>query len=244
MIKDALQHLEDRFREANRPQTVEIDDRRYFRAKDGSLAVVKRPEEHRPDVLNFSTLTALVAFMEGEAKGFNDLALLVREHSKVLVLGPLDPKNFNIRFIYAMAEGPDCGFPFGRYLDLESFIIGIQAQFIRTERVDAILGLLASVVDENVKENADDGFSQSIRIRTGITLKAEVKVENPISLAPYRTFREVQQPESNFIIRFRKSGDGLCVGLFEADGGAWKNEAAARVRQFLVDKLPGQVIYA
>jgi hypothetical protein len=244
MIKDALQHLEDRFREASRPQTVEIEGRRYYRTKDGTLAVVKRSEECRPDVLGFHTLTALVAFMEGEAKGFKSPALLVRDHSEVLVVGPLDPTNFNNRFVYAKAEAADCGFTFGRYLDLESFIIGVQAQFVRTERVEAILGLLASVVDENVKENADDGFSQSIRIRTGITLKAEVKVENPIPLAPYRTFREVQQPESNFIIRFKKSDSGLFVALFEADGGAWKNEAAARVRQFLAEKLPGQVIYA
>lgn len=41
----------------------------------------------------------------------------------------------------------------------------------------------------------------------------------------------VDQPESNFTLRV--NGEA-CVALFEADGGAWKNEAVENIKQYLV----------
>lgn len=66
-----------------------------------------------------------------------------------------------------------------------------------------------------------------------------VVVPNPVTLAPYRTFVEVKQPESKFVFRMRKSEEGPQAALFEADGGAWKIEAMQRVKEFLEDKLVG-----
>ena len=41
------------------------------------------------------------------------------------------------------------------------------------------------------KTNKDDGFTQTLEIKTGITTKEKVEVKNHVLLQPYRTFREV-----------------------------------------------------
>lgn len=57
---------------------------------------------------------------------------------------------------------------------------------------------------------------------------------NPIALRPYRTFNEVEQPESEFIFRLH---EGMTVGLFEGDGGQWRNEAIWNIAEFLKGRL-------
>ena len=53
-------------------------------------------------------------------------------------------------------------------------------------------------------------------------------------LRPYRTFLEVEQPESEFLLRLDEDGN---VGLFEADGGMWELEAKRRVAAYFEAKL-------
>lgn len=55
---------------------------------------------------------------------------------------------------------------------------------------------------------------------------------------PYRTFTEVAQPMSNFIFRVKDNDRyGVTCALFEADGGAWKNEAKANIKAHLEKEL-------
>jgi len=63
---------------------------------------------------------------------------------------------------------------------------------------------------------------------------SDVLVPNPVVLAPFRTFPEVIQPESKFIFRMQS---GPQAALFEADGGAWRNEAMGRIKTYLEEQL-------
>ncbi len=48
----------------------------------------------------------------------------------------------------------------------------------------------------------------------------------------------MDQPESAFVFRMRDDGrDGVQCAIFEADGGAWKNEAMENIRAYLQDEL-------
>jgi hypothetical protein len=60
-------------------------------------------------------------------------------------------------------------------------------------------------------------------------------------LSPYRTFRELNQPESAFIFRMRGGGEGKApqCALFEADGGKWKLDAVQAIKLWLADFCPG-----
>ena len=63
---------------------------------------------------------------------------------------------------------------------------------------------------------------------------ADVVVPNPVTLAPYRTFLEVEQPASKFIFRIKEGGQ---LALFEADGGAWQHEAILNIKNYLIEQL-------
>jgi hypothetical protein len=68
------------------------------------------------------------------------------------------------------------------------------------------------------------------------------EVKNPVMLQPYRTFREVGQPQSEFLVRLQ-SGEKLpTVAVFEADGGSWQVEAIQKIVRFLRDGLQNEVL--
>lgn len=77
-----------------------------------------------------------------------------------------------------------------------------------------------------------------ITVKTGIASKGEAIVPNPVHLRPYRTFLEVDQPESDFVFRMKQDKyDGIQCAVFEADGGAWKMEATHSIKEYLKTEL-------
>ncbi len=131
-------------------------------------------------------------------------------------------------------------FPFGRWLGVEDFIIAMQAHFVPGSNVDALVKLVGNIVDENSVTTADDGVSQKVTARSGISLVKQIEVPNPISLAPYRTFNEIPQPESTFVFRVRRGAAGVEAALFTADGNAWVNDAVLGIRDYLTAELPAE----
>ena len=61
-------------------------------------------------------------------------------------------------------------------------------------------------------------------------------VPNPVTLCPYRTFLEVEQPESQFVFRIKDEG-GVQFKLVEAEGGMWKNEAMHLIKNYFLSEL-------
>jgi len=78
-----------------------------------------------------------------------------------------------------------------------------------------------------------------VQARAGVALVSDVAVPNPILLCAYRTFRDVVQPSSLFVLRVQSGRTGGLpeVGLFEADGGAWRITTTERVREWLAQAL-------
>lgn len=63
-------------------------------------------------------------------------------------------------------------------------------------------------------------------------------IPSPVTLKPYRTFTEVEQPESQFVFRMKEDKyDGVQCALFEADGGAWKLGAMEYIKEYLEREL-------
>ncbi|MBA9087066.1 hypothetical protein FHR92_003546 [Fontibacillus solani] len=125
-------------------------------------------------------------------------------------------------------------FRYGNYYDAESFNIKLQSVFVANEDRTKLLKVVGNIKEEAVRQVGDDGVSQSIVAKTGVATVEDVKVPNPVLLAPYRTFVEVEQPESSFIFRMK---DGPSAALFEADGRAWRNDAIANVSNYLAEEL-------
>ena len=63
-------------------------------------------------------------------------------------------------------------------------------------------------------------------------------IEPRVALRPYRTFLEVEQPESEFLLWLDDNGN---VGLFEADGGMWRQTAKASILAYFEARLSDEI---
>lgn len=139
---------------------------------------------------------------------------------------------------FMTAEWAGNKFPFGQFMDAEKFNILLQTCFMETDDLKVIQQVVGNLRDEAVQNYGDDGISQSVTIRTGIATVGQVRVPSPAKLRPYRTFLEVEQPASLFILRMREGGQ---CALFEADGGLWRETARKNIRNYFEYELEKMV---
>lgn len=123
--------------------------------------------------------------------------------------------------------------------EAEDLILHLQTHFVETEQRNALLKICSNLTSEKIITSRDDGFSQEITTRKNVSLKEKVKVENPILLEPFRTFREIEQPGSPFIFRLHDRGEGRLpsVSLSMADADTWKLQAMLNIKVFLDHRL-------
>lgn len=201
-----------------------------------------RKAEATPRPLEVSELEALLDYVTSQidAKYVAERGLLLHVESPTKVVawthlfGP-----HNQRVALAIAETDLEPIHFGAFLDPETFIIELQSRAVPTEDLAKVLALCGSLTTEAVRTIEDDGVSQTAKVRAGVVMQAERKVPNPVRLRAYRTFMDLPQPEVPYILRLRGGGDGKppACALFEADGGAWKAEATARIAVRLKEGL-------
>jgi hypothetical protein len=115
-------------------------------------------------------------------------------------------------------------------MEVERFNIMLQACFLQNSDRDKILQVVGTIKEEAVKTTGDDGITQVVTAKAGIARYDDVVVPNPVLLYPCRTFVEVKQPSSNFVFRMK---NGPLAAIFEADAGAWRNEAIKNIKEYL-----------
>lgn len=131
-------------------------------------------------------------------------------------------------------------FRFGSYIAHEEFLVRLASLFERTDDQEGLLSYTAAIDMTEKAEIRDDGITQETLVRKGVSgAIREIRAPKPfVHLRPYRTFRELEQPESVFLFRMRAAGKEVSCALFEADGGRWKLEALSRVAEWLRERLP------
>lgn len=200
---------------------------------EGSFREVKAEITRAEDQLRLNTLTGLVGYVKANLERQDATFFLqVHDEKTVSLKGVLDTDGGRETLVVANAITPQ--FDYGYYLDTEELLIAFQSKFTQTEDRDILLKVIGNVKEENVRQTGDTGIAQAVTIKTGVASADDVIVPNPVKLAPYRTFLEVDQPESNFIFRMK---DGPRGAIFEADGGAWRNQAIVNVRDYLAREL-------
>lgn len=186
--------------------------------------------------LKVSTLTGLVDYIKTNIDNLESKLLIqVKSYREVRLYSPLNADRDRELFIQAEAMLPD-NVEYGRFLDTERFNIMLQSAFVDNEDKKVLLKYTGLIQDEAVKTTGDDGVSQQVTVKTGVASVGQAVVPNPVILAPYRTFPEVEQPESKFIFRMQ---EGPRAALFEADGGAWRNKAIIEIKEYLQEALKG-----
>lgn len=193
-------------------------------------------KEAEPEALKVHTLGGILDFSSlcGHMSGF---VAHVEDYLNVHLKSSHLQGSEKQRDCYVTASAYPIRHQFGEYMPLESFVTYIQSCFVPDETTAAILKVVGNVVQGAEAEYADDGVTQRVTARAGVTRREIVDLPNPVTLRPYRTFPDIEQPESLFVLRMKagKEGEQPLCALFEADGGAWKNKAVETIKQYFRD---------
>jgi hypothetical protein len=234
--KDALQYVA----ELGEKRHQQVNGIAYYRKDDGSIEQLLSPIQVASP-LEVHSLSGLAAYMASEldepkSPGAGAAVVVDGPECVRLLSSLMGP--FRQREVLAVAK-PYLSQPFayGRFVDIETFITALQAQFVQDEQTATILRVVGNITQEAVQVVADDGVSQQVAVRAGITRASNAVVPNPVTLRPFRTFAELPQPESKFVLRLRRNEDELpSATLFETGDTQWKGVATALIKTHL-DKL-------
>lgn len=188
--------------------------------------------------LTFGTLDGLVAYLAAnrDQLALSDHVLHVRSPTTVALLGPLRAPTRD-RETVAQAVATDCVLDWlGKYWRQAEAVLGLLTRFQDTSARAQLLERIGNIRGETVQTSKDDGVSQIVEQRAGVTLAQTVVLAPIVTLRPYRTFREVDQVEASFCLRVQggtKPDEGPSVALFEGDGGAWRLAALSLVGEYL-----------
>lgn len=236
MTTDTINRLHELSLEAGKGKVIEVDGRHYAIDGDGDVRLIK-PQNLADNIVEVTTLMGVVDLVKSlEERKSQNLYVQVKSPTKVAVFGHLDDYGRRELLVIAKAMTPDINY--SRFLDQEQMNISLQSQFEETKDRELLLKVIGNLKEEAVRNASDDGVSQAVTIKSGVATVSDVKVPNPVGLAPYRTFNEVTQPTSNFVFRMR---EGMQSAIFEADGGAWELEAMSNVKDFLTKNLEDEI---
>ncbi len=129
-------------------------------------------------------------------------------------------------------------FPFGKYLSHEEFMVAAQCLLCESHDRETLLKYIGNLTTAQISNSVDNGISQTVIVETGVR-KSAVELPNPVTLAPHRTFAEITQPTSPFVLRVRQSREGQMpeIALYEADGGLWKLNAIDSIKKYIANKI-------
>lgn len=199
--------------------------------------------------ISTTTLEGIVDYIDSEIDNPPDekMILQIENFDMVAVLSGLKTASrVRDRFIEASYIKPQYlkNYQFGFYYPIDAMKVWLLSGFVDNDDKEAMLRFLGSIKDSKVNEVGDDGISQAVQTKVGITVE-NVMLPSELNLAPFRTFPEVTQPESKFKLRMKSGAGGTALptaALFEADGGKWEVTAVESiVKYFKEADLPKNV---
>lgn len=196
------------------------------------IELIRPPRVER---IGISTLSSLVKYIQANKDELDLKKVLIVIHNECEVMLQSNLNEANDRSVYITVNAGCTGYSkTNKFIDSEEFNIWLQSSFIENNDRNAILKVVGNLKDEAVKQLNDDGISQKVTIKTGVASVGEAIVPNPVTLIPYSTFPEIEQPERLFTFRMRAGG--YCA-LFESDASIWKNKAMNSIAEYLKKEL-------
>lgn len=234
---DMTRDFIDKLQEMDKPNIVTIQgsDLQFC---DKNLNIVRK--ETTTQAIRTETLTSIVDYIKSGAdsktlKDSGRFIIYVNDYNGVDLLKELNSDKNRDCLISASFDAES--FSFGEFMPVEQFVIDLQAAFVQDENTARLLQFVSSIKSDSSVQQNDDGVGQSVEVRRGISLAQKVTTPNPVMLHPYRTFPEVEQPESRFVFRIKHTDNGAYAALIPADGDRWKHTAIASIADYFKDNL-------
>ena len=240
--REAIEKIEELVKKG---LTVSVGDQEYSAC---NLSPVMY--EPKADSIEVATLTGFVDFVDRNVDELDltgSYVAVVKDCAHVALQSSLSAdKRERECLLVAAIDGEMTGFPFGHFMPQEEFIIKLHSLFERKEGddFDYVSTVVSKIQQTNSAKTEDDGITQHVTVKKGVSgaLVGKETIKPIVTLSPYRTFREIKQPESRFLLRINCDSAVPEVALFEADGGQWRNEARIGIAEYLKSKIGVSVI--
>lgn len=235
MLKAAIEKIQ----EMTNPAILEVEGR-IFAVSPNSVEEI-RPTLDCPGTLALNSLDALVKLVKTEAlrRYSIPLYLTVPDCKSVDCFAqPGDAADRFTRLTYYTAHATDVpGWEARTQLSFEEAMIALRTRFQPTPDTEYALKLLSEITTGAKITFNDNGVATSVVTKKGIDLQSNQAIRPIITLKPYRTFQEVEQPASQFLIRVSDRG----ISFIEADGGMWKLTARQTIKAYLEDAFAAEI---
>lgn len=193
-----------------------------------------RPKEKQPDKLYINTLAGIVDYLKNNLDDELSHTIVIESPIDVVVYGNYDVLTES-RPEYIQASFGYKGYQEG-FSTQESFIIEVLSKFVNNEERESLLSLAGSISDKSEVKLLDDGISQSVSTKSGIQRISDVEIKNPITLKPFVTFPDIEQPEKLYNFRIN-SAHVIQMALISCDGDLWKIKAIKSIKEYLLKEL-------
>ncbi len=230
MIKEAIEKILD----LGKPLELDIHNLKY---SPHNLNLISPPE---PDVLSISTLQGVIDYISINDRIPEKFFIHISGYDQINLYSLLS-KDYRKREHYIKSDYISETFEFGYWHNTEKFIIELQSKFVHTKQLIEVIKIVSNVKSVKSLEVTDDGVSQNATAKTGIHMLENVTLPNPVTLKPFRTFNEIEQPDSSFILRGKEADNGISWALFGADDKQWQMKAIKSIKEWISSNLKTRV---
>lgn len=231
MIQKALQYLV----QLGRQEIVQIGGKQFTLGPSG----LKYIADPLPARLDFHTLSGLAEYVTCDVDNLSRGGAFLHVESP-WVVSLLRPLRHDDMARMQLAQSTPLQKPqhrFGQFMPAEEFAIWLMTGFADGEDRAGVVRLVGNMRAEKVQTLTDDGFTQVAAVKAGVTRVSEIEVKNPVTLRPYRTFPEAEQPTSPFILRLKEDDGAIMAALFEVQDPTWMVRAAENIRDRLREEV-------
>lgn len=234
MLKAAIEKIEKLATDA---VSIVVDGKTFARNSEGNYEELCC-EVLVPDTLTLNSLDAVVQMISREAKDRystkSPIFIEATAHNKVVVFLTPDPGKREIRQELYVAHATDVpGWDASVKMPFDQAAVALQTRFQPTEDRNYAMQLLSQITTGAKVTYNDTGVATTIVTQKGVSLQQNSTIRPIITLKPYRTFQELEQPDGTFLIRIDERG----ITFTEADGGMWKLAARKSIVAYFMEHL-------
>lgn len=232
MLKEAIEKIQ----ELCAPHLFQSGGRDFL--ADGTDYREVIPELDMVQNIDLNSLDALVQFVKTEAAKRQPVYITIPDHKTVeCFTHPKEEFRMQREYLYVAHATDVPGWGEKVSLPFEEALIALRTRVQASQDTDYALKLLSDITTGSKVTFNDNGVATSVVTKRGIDLQSNTAIRPIIKLRPYRTFQEVTQPESQFLIRLSERS----ITFIEADGGMWKLEARNMVKAYLENALKEEI---
>lgn len=227
MDADAIKHLQN----SGEPKIINVDGINYSTKQIHELG-------RTINTLRVHSLSSIVDYYTQFGEKAKDFMFHIVSPIDVELLQKQRDSQYKQHPVFAVAHYNEPRLKFNSFYSPEDIIVFLATNAEDSEQSRELITILSSIRSDEGVNVSDDGFSQSVVVRTG-KVKSEFKtVRSLFELRIRRSFAELAGSKTFCTVRFQKSGDSIMVALYETNSNATDLDSKAMIREYILGRVP------